>query len=117
VRPLVDCQVVLCSVVLYAAQEAKQFFEGRLPSVGNALAILGLGTVPPRIVSVSLLPISLAVGTQTAVVGIFGDLLSVVLGTPAALALSRTADYLIRMINGVPESLVAIGAHSWCHTP
>jgi len=79
--------------------------------------IVGSSTILLHVVGVFLIPIGAAVRAQFAVTGIFSDFLPVVLRTPAPLAVRRTADYLLGMINGVSEFLSAIRADCLCHTP
>ena len=111
---------VLCKVVLYAVKQPFQLGNQGV-NCGAIWFRLSLGrTVSFHVLGISLLPGLLAVLAQRAVEGILVQLLAVVIGAAATLAVTGAADHLVRMAAQWLELLAAVWAFpdleiSWAH--
>ena len=111
---------VLYKVVLYAGKQPFQLGNQRVNSGAIWFRFSLAGPVSFHVFGISLLPGLLAVLAQRAVEGILVQLLAVVIGAAAALAVTGAADLLVRMTAQWLKLLAAVRACpnfeiSWAH--
>jgi len=103
-------QGVLCKVVPYARKQPFQLGNQGVNSVAIWFRLSLAGPVSFHVLGISLLPGLLAVLAQRAVERILVQLLAVVIGAAATLAVTGAADHLVRMAAQWLELLAAVRA-------
>jgi hypothetical protein len=111
---------VLCEVVLYRGKQPFQLGNQGVNSLAIWFCRSLAGSVSLHVLGVSLLPGLLAVLAQRAVERILVQLLAVVIGAAATLAVTGAADQLVRMAARWLELIAAVWACSilqisWLH--
>jgi hypothetical protein len=111
---------VLCKVVLYAGKQPFQLGNQGVNSRAIWFRLSLAGPVSFHVLGISLLPRLLAVLAQRAIERVFVQLLAVVIGAAATLAVTGAADHLVRMAAQWLKLLAAVRACpnfevSWAH--